>query len=65
MAHMIMNIDKARSYIQAGDIYHFPRFARGKVFGNRRYPPPEIATSMTLSISLPGSMTWPPFKRRS
>ena len=36
VAHMKMNIDKARSYIQAGDINHFSRFARGKVLGHRR-----------------------------
>jgi hypothetical protein len=33
---MNVNIDQARSYVQAGDIYHFSGFARGEVYGNRR-----------------------------
>ena len=39
VAHMKMNIDKARSYIEAGDINHFSRLARRKVLSDRRYLP--------------------------
>ena len=55
MAHMIMNIDQARSYIKPETFTTFPASLAGRLSATAAIFPPEIATSTTLSIPLAGS----------
>jgi len=60
-----VDVHQTRRHVEAPDVHDLLSICFSKARGDPGNPAEAIATSITPSMLLPGSMTWPPFSSRS